>query len=84
MEFLEFLGRFASAVADMVGLLKAWPQMQAAVATGALVDFGNLRFRQAKPLKEAAPRALLLGVILELIVGFMLAFFQAWFYWSPK
>ena len=26
----------------------------------------------------------LLLVILEIIVGFMLAFFQAWFYWSPK
>jgi hypothetical protein len=84
MDFLEFLGRFASALADVISLLKAWPQMQAAVASGALVDFGNLRWRQAKPMKEALPRALLLGVILELVVGFMLAFFQAWFYWSPK
>ena len=48
------------------------------------VDFGNLKWRQAKLPKEALPRAVLLGVILELSVGFMLAFFQAWFYWSPK
>jgi uncharacterized membrane protein YbjE (DUF340 family) len=84
MEFLEFVGRFAVALADIPSLIRQWPQMQVAVAAGAVADFSVLRFRQAKELKEALARAVLLAVILEVLVAFLLSFFQAWFYWSPK
>jgi hypothetical protein len=81
---MEFLGRFAIALSDLPSLLRAWPQMQAAVASGALMDVLLVRRKLARPWAESMLRGALLLVILEIVVGFMLAFFQAYFYWSPK
>jgi hypothetical protein len=81
---MDFIGRFAVGLASVPELFRVWPQVHLLALAGGVVDFSALRFKQAQPFARAFGRSMLLLVVCEASLGLTLAFFQAWFYWSPK